>query len=363
MAAKFEIKGSGSRETVTVTKHGDTPTGLVAYTHPLLHQQYDVKYLVNSKFGRNAAINPIATAVTTETIIYTEGGVESWTGTDLTGDNDVNFTRSGIAGAEGVNVIDVTNFKNNDSFTLSDSPINPLSFERLMLRVNINDWETRDIKEVRIAMLSNNQQVSSSINLSDYVDTSNIGTWQVADIPMSDFIAQSSSVNAFIFTTIDQGKGSAPEYYLDSVKLISTTTPDLSDNIRFTASAAQGQKAYISSVRFTAVTTGKTELDSLEFFGIPELTKGIELVLRDDRQVFAALDARDLFSILSWGDTHVEAFGTNNNVTIIAEINLPEDTLLVDESKNQRIELIVRDDLSGITRFNVCAVLKTIQQQ
>lgn len=361
MPTKFRLEGGGSGRVASVINHSGIENGLVTYTHPYDHYQYLVEYLTNEDFGK--ALNQSPTSATpTTTTIYDGGDTTAWTPSTITGGGSAfNFTSTDTV-RTGLQSIDATSSDNNDIMALTaPAPINPTDIFEFRLWIFIESWSGSGTKDVTVQWFSNGSAVSNEVPLSNYVDTNNEDVWQRADFPIGDFSITSATVDQLRIKTVDEGRGSAPNYHLDDIQYLSVGAAI--DVYEYRWEAEYGEEYYLSSLRFTALTSGKTNLDSGEFFGIPALATGIELVYRNDKEIFQALDARDMFTILSWGDVHPTVEGSQNNVTLIVDFHIPADQFRLDGSNGDYIAIRVRDDLTGIDKFNCSAVLaKRVQR-
>lgn len=359
MSATFRLSGGESKRVASVIRHDGLDDGLVTYSHPYDHYQYEVNYLTNEEFGRSLNTNPTAGSITSTTI-HDGTDTVAWTAAAVTGGGfDFASTAQVYAGTKS---IDASVSANNDiaGFT-APAPINPTSFQEFRMFMYITAWSQQGTKNVTLQFFSGGAAVSVELNMSAYIDVSLFNVWQRVDIPIGDFQILAANIDELRIKTVDSGRGNPPDYYLDNLQLISSVSSTGTNE--YIWAPAYGDDYYLKTIRFTALTSGKTNLDSSEFFGISALTTGLELVYRNDKQVFVALDARDLFSMLSWGDVHPVVEGSTNNVTLIVDFNIPEDQFRLSGSNGDYLAVRVRDDLTGITQFNCSAVLaKRVQR-
>ena len=351
MAANFQVMGGGNKRVAHVTQRHTAPDGLMVYTHPYDEYIYQVEYLTNEQFGREAAQNPTGVSITS-TPIHDGTDTAAWTASAVTGGG---FTFNSTAQAyAGTRSIDATVSSNNDiaSFT-APAPLNPTTFTLFRMYIYITGWDSRGTKDVTLQWFTGGAPTGIELSIQNYVDTTRLNTWQQVDIPMSDFQLTATQIDDLQIRTVDIGRGSPPNYYLDDIQLISSTAGTGVYDFRW--EVPYGEDYYLTGLRFTARTSGKTDLDSSEFFGLTSLTNGVELVYRNGDQVFAALDAREIFDVLSWGDVRIDVEGSTNNVTIIAEFPIPMGHFHLSGIQGDFITLKVRDDLSGMDRFN-CAI-------
>jgi hypothetical protein len=358
MAGNIRIVDRKDGHAASVVQHPDQPQGLVVYTDPLLNYSYDVQYLLSEQNGREMAITPSTLGTTLG--IHNGGDNTYWTPSQISG-SAVDFASATQVYA-GAAAIDATGVANNDVFQFAPaSPINLSSYSFLRFYIYIEDFSTRGTdKDILFYFMSNGVEVGNQLSIKLYADSTSFNNWLQVDVPTGDFQITAATVDALRFKTVDLGSGAAPSFHLDDIQLINAGANTGAED--FVWQPPYGEKYSLTGLRFTAITSGKTELDSSEFFGITALSNGIELVYRNRTQVFKALDAKDLFDLLSWGNVKTTAFGATNNVTIICEFEIPQGHFVLDGSDLQRILVRVRDDLSGIDRLNCSLTLTRITQ-
>ena len=350
MSVKSQIIGN-TKEVASVVNHNDSGNGLLCYTHPYDHYQYGVNFLSNPTYGKALNQNPTQETIVS-TLVHDGEDTPAWTAANFSGNGfDFNSTEEAHTGSRSV---DGTNATNNEtaSFT-SPVAVNVSGISYFRFFIFITSFSTSGTKDIIISAYDAGLLASTELSIKNYTDTTLFDTWQQVDIPVADFQFTSATFDSIRFRVVDISRGSPPNFYLDDMELISVTGGD--QVFEYTWRPEYDEEYYLTSLRFASLTTGKTDLDSSLFFGIPALTTGIELVLRDRNEVFMALDARDLFDIISWGDVYLGADGSNNNVTILCEFRIPMGHFKVSGKTGQYLSLRVRDDLSTITRFT-CAV-------
>ena len=274
MSASFRVQGSNSKATADTHVHEEQPRGLVVYNDSLNHYSYDVKYLTNPSFGRNVNQDPTSITVTSTTI-HDGGDTAGWTATNLSG-SGFDFAGTGQVFA-GLASIDATSSSHNNIASFATvTPVNPTSISYIRMRVYIESFDTRGTKDILVQFANGSVTQGVAISLKNYVDTSLLGTWQLADIPIGDFQLNVVEVDELRVETIDTGPGRAPGYHLDNIEYVSTSTG--TDTYEFAWFPEYGEDYYVREFRMTGITAGKTDVDSSEFFAIPALTNGVELV-------------------------------------------------------------------------------------
>lgn len=351
MAANFQITGGGTKRAAHVTQRHDAPDGLMVYNHPYDEYNYQVTYLTNEQFGREMAQNPTGETVTS-TLIHNGTDTVAWTGTAVTGGG---FTFNSTAQPRtGTQSVDATVSANNDIASFAaPAPLNPTGFQLLRIYIYITGWSNQGTKDVTLQWYNAGAPTGIEVSIQNYTDVATLNTWQQVDIPLSDFQLTAAQFDELHIKTVDTGRGNPPDYYLDDMQLISSQNGTGVYDFRW--EVPYGSNYCLTGLRFTARTKGKTTLNSEEFFGLTTLTNGLELVYRSDNQVFAALDAREIFDMLSWGEVEAHVEGTTQDVTIIVEFKIPLGHFLMNGVRGDFITVKVRDDLTGIDRFN-CAL-------
>lgn len=359
MTAKFRIEGGGEGHVATVVTHQNLPAGLVAYTHPLDHKAYSFASLTSTDFGANMAINPAATAPTT-TLIHNGTDTVAWTAAAVTGGGFVfNSTAQALDGTQS---IDATVSANNDTagFT-APAPLNPTSFTSFRTGIYITAFPTSGTKDVVLQWYNGGAPVGNSVSIKPYVNILNTNVWQIADIPLVDFgLAGVPLFDELRITTVDSGQGAPPDYYLDVLQLVQTTTGSGTASYRFTPN--YGEDYYVKSLQFIAYSTSAGAIDPTKYFGLTALTSGTVLQIRNKSRVLLSLIARDVWDMLRVpsADVDVKPDGSTGG-TFVVRFELPEEQMKLFGSQGTYLEVIVRDDLSGLSRLECSAQLARLE--
>lgn len=350
MAGHFKVRGGPMPDEAHVVKQAGLNPGLMAYTHPIDTYEWTSDLLTNTTYGIAANINPAGSPVLT--LIHNGGDTVAWTAANVTG-SDFIFASTDQA-QDGTQSIDATGTSNNDiaGFT-APAPLNPQNFSGLRLYIFIEGFDQKDDKDIRISWDSAGAPVGNDVSIKPYCDTTLQDVWQLVDIPLSDFgLSAVASIDELQIKTIDTGKGAAPNYYLDAISLVSAASG--LDVERFTFEPEYGSEYNLKALTLRAYNTGSSNLDPTQFFGLPALSNGCVLNFRDKERVFTSLIFRDVWDMLRIGSSSGEVLaGNGSGATFAVRFDIPSDQLKIDGSKNQYIELIVRDDLTGLGRFMV----------
>ena len=349
MTAKFRIEGGGNGPVASVVDHERHDPGLVTYTHPLDHYEYSIQPLASAEYGLNMAINPAAVAPTL-TLVHNGTDATGWTADAVTGGG---FVFDSTAQAfDGTRSIDASVSSNNDiaGFT-APAPVNPTSFTALSFRMYITAFPTSGTKDVTMQLFNAGAAVGQELSIQPYVNTQVFGTWLLGNIPMSDFgLGGVTEFDELRIKTVDSGRGAPPDYYLDAINFVQTTTGSGVANYRFEPDF--GEDYSLLTLRITAYNTSKTAANPTEFFGLPALDGGFELILRNKRRVFLSLIARDVWDLLRAPNAEVRTNADGGTgATFIVDFNIPIEHMLINGSEGTFIEVRVKDDLSTLGRL------------
>ena len=359
MAARFRIEGGGGGPVAHVEEHERHNPGLVAYTHPLDHYQYAIQPLGSSEFGVNMAVNPGAPVTT---LIHNGGDTAAWTATNVIGNS---FTFNATAEAyDGTASIDGTNTSNNDTcgFT-APSPLNPTGFTALTFAIFIKKFPTSGTKDITLQLFDGGTGVGNEISIKPYVSTQTEDVWLLANIPLSDFgLAGVTQFDGLHVKSVDSGKGSAPEYYLDQIELAQAAANSGVAEYRF--EPRFGEDYSLLKLRINAYNTSKTNANPTEFFGLPALAGGFELVLRNKSRVFLSMIARDVWDFLRAPNAEIQTNADGGTgATFILDFPIPLEHMLLFGSEGTFIEVRVKDDLTGLARLETSIHLARLENE
>jgi len=324
--------------------------GLMVYTHPVDQYAWGSTLLSNPTYATAANINPAGSPVLT--LIHNGGDTAAWTAAAVSG-GGFDFTSTAQA-QEGTQSIDASVSVNNDiaGFT-APAPLNPQDFSDLRLYVYFTAFPTQGNKDVEFQWESAGAPVGNAVSIKPYCDTTLFNVWQLVDIPFADFgLGTTPLIDELQIKTVDTGPGNAPDYYLDAVNLVSAAGG--SGVERYIFQPGYSEEYNLLGLTLRAYNSSKQKLAPTEFFGLAALANGCVLNYRDKNRVFTSLIFRDVWDMLRIGSVTGNVEPDNGSgATFGIRFNIPSDQLRLDGSKDQYLELIVRDDLTGLDRFMV----------
>lgn len=355
MSIRSHITGGSSTLVAQVIQHTDHPAGLVTYTHPADHYNYNVKFLANPTYGVNMAINP----TTSPTILGIHNGTDTalWTATAVTGGGFV-FNSTTVAHT-GTRSIDCTVAANNDvaSFT-TVTPVNPALYESFRGYVYITSFSTGGTKDVTFQFLSGGTPVGNSVSIKPYTNTASFNNWQLFDIPLGDLgLIGVPQIDELRITVVDQGAGAPPDVYLDDLGLVQAGTSNV---VAYRYKPELGEFHSLLRLQMLAYNSSRTSANPTEFFGLAALTNGCELILRDPSRVYISLILKDLWDGSSLANSVISTNADGSaGATFSLAFNIPLDHLNLDGNEGTFVEFRVRDNLSGLSRMNISLHLAT----
>jgi len=149
--------------------------------------------------------------------------------------------------------------------------------------------------------------------------------------------------------------GQAPTYYLDEIIIQQTSA-----SATFIIAPLAGTKLFVDSLSLSYVdglvtTAADATMPNLSYnkiLGVGELPNGtLFRTIRDGKTTFSAV-VRSIGDSLKFGGVLQNVISDGVDTCITIDVPFPAPTIL-DSRKNDRIEVIIRDDLSGLISFTV----------
>jgi len=326
---------------------------LVVATRPLKTYTSELKVFTNASYGSDMAQNVTFGGSPEEVHDGTDNSY--WTGSALSGTWVFNSTDQSKTGTKS---IDATATANGQTAELAKGSSLSLSgYTALSGYIYLSAWDDRGTKDIELELWTTTAQVGVTVSLRDYIDIGVIGSWQAFVVTVSDFGAVGQSISAMRITTIDLGPGAAPDYYLDDLQFEETGSP-----LVYEVAPDPGTWFTVDTLRITmadnvASTVGNGTMPGLAynaFLGVAALTNGIVYQRVQAGAVTKANIARQLSDWLRFPKAHVDAIsdGTNTMITICMPYAYPE---VLRAEHNDKLRMIVQDNLSGLLLFQVVA--------
>jgi len=359
--------GTGRRNKASVSQDGF----LRVDTKPYYEYRNAVRYFVSDEYGRTMNVNASPSATTTENIHDGEDNTY-WTASIINGaisDFDFNSTDQSYSGAQSFqyNAEDgeVAQFLNPGGL------IDLSSYTSLSGYIYLTTWDQIDTKEILFYGYNTNTglTVGNSVNLGDYINTTDLNAWQPFTITFNALGLAGQSIDAIRTQVVDTGGGTSPKGYLDNFRLEGLQAGTVSP-VRYRLKPNTGEYLIVESLNFIFVKEYDSSIANGTMYGLSyddilgyTPTNGI-LYRRFSKEVleFNVL-LKNIFDLLSIPDmtiTDVCYDGTNTLLKI--KYSFVEKAILK-YSFRDYIELRLSDNFSDFKEFRVSAGCKVREEE
>ncbi|MBY9000887.1 MAG: hypothetical protein KGD64_08245 [Candidatus Heimdallarchaeota archaeon] len=319
-----------------------------------------ISTFVNPTYGSNMAVNasPIGGSP-----INVHNGEENtyWSASSIAGIWDF---ASEAYGHDSTASIDGTLTIDDDiaQFT-KGSVLNLGSYSAITGWVYIISWPSTGVKQINLTGwdTGTSLQVGIQANIGNYVNITELNTWQKFIIPLSDMNLYGDAIDALRLTTIDDGVGDPINFYLDDIILEGggasvqeyTIFPDI------------GEKYYVTTINLFVVddydstllngTMPKLSYDKL--LGETFLTGFIFRVIIDNiiTYSFTVRHISDIMSFPLMEDFHTFSDGVNTGLHFSFGFPVP---VQIDSRSEDRLSILITEDFSGLVKMTVTAASK-----
>lgn len=286
-----------------------------------------------------------------------------WTATVESGSsNRFDFDSTDQANS-GTKSIDATN-SNNGNVALFSKPsgtIDPSSYVAITGYIYIESWSTSGTaKRVDIQLRNNGTNLGNSVDLGAYVANQVFDVWQKFCIPFEHLGITTELFDEMTLTTIDEGVGSAPNYYVDDIQIEETGTP-----IVFSLTPPENKLYTVWAIKFsfvapwTAMTSdgSKPKIVYNKFMDLSALTNG--LLIQDHRVEGIRFSSTvkqnsELFSlpVAEWRVIGYDETDAVVEVLFNFEGHTP---VILDDAAGDYNSITILDDLSSLKHFRASA--------
>ena len=343
MVQKTVLEGTDGTLADIVQANGHK--GLVTANIPGLEYRPASLFLLNEDGSPN--INVDASASGTPDPIHNGTDTALWTATAASGTWDFASTTQAQAGTKS---IDGTATVNGDQAlitrgsTIDSSIYTSVSGYVYLTRFN----NTRN--ELLLSFQLAGAIDGVSIDLTDFVDTATLNAWQQFTIPLST-ISVTGTIDEMLIEVISTA-GQPPNFYLDTIQL------EEAGAVVYTASPGEGKRYEFNVIEFflvDALDTTRTDatmsnLSYNKLLNVTQLVNGISFRLIMGGLVRFDGTFRNLGDMLFAAFEIVNSGYDGTNTFLKMRANLSEFARL-EPKTNDRIELTVSDDLSGLVQF------------
>lgn len=281
-----------------------------------------------------------------------------WTASITIGSpSDFDFSSTDYAHT-GTQSIDCTPAESGDEFqVLNDVLLSDIDYDRLRGWLYItNNWNSEAGVDIYLYNTNTGTQSSSNIiDLSNYINTSELNQWQKFNIPISSF-GIVSDYNAIRFTI--RGDDVAPEFYLDDMALESL----LSDPAQFSISPSLGKWWYINGIGITIVSDYDSTLTDASMPKIPyngllgvSLVNGINYQRQEEGKIIFSIVIKNMIDVISQYNSEITSYGYDGTYTWVKIDTKFETPIILKSEFEDFISLQISDDLSGLEMLRMVA--------
>lgn len=354
MSINSYIIGKSGQHVDTVESDGYR--GLCVISNDLKKFKNRSVFFTNPTYGSN--MNNDFSAVVSSENLHNGNDNTYWTATSIKGKFNFSSTDRSHNGTQS---IDCTEAKLGDSFQLEDEAELHSSgdYDRFIGWIYVESgWVNRDTA-VYVTLYNTNLGVQVSeneVNLDNYVNGSNTGTWQRFNIPHNEFGTLSDNYNAMriAFST----SGSEPDFYLDDLVM-----EDLGGTInRFKIQPPNGTWWHVNGFGLVIVSNYSSTLADSSMPNIPyngllgvPILNGIQYQRQEDGESEFAFTMNHLVEILNQYDAYISSSGSDGSYTWIKiDMNFKEPFVLKSELEDF-ISFDFSDDLTDFQYFKAVA--------
>jgi hypothetical protein len=339
--------------------------GLVTYTHPLKNYENTIKFFTNSTYGINMNLGVILSL--TE-VIYAQN-IE-WTTSAISGTWVFNSPGVGAITPHGGSVCinAVATVDNNTAQFARGSSLTLTNYTVLTGWIAISDWDDRGTKGIQVYgwNTATDTIVGNLVDLRNYINIGTITTWQKFSIPLADMNLTGQTINALRVRTVDIGPGTPPDYFLDDIQWEGAGPGDVGAT-DFIVEPDLGTWLHVYSFNVSlanniAGTLADGTMPGLSydtFLGL-DLSSGTGIAYQRiiNREIALSLIFKNLGDWFQLPKTTLETAmsdGTNTFVSLIMETTEP---LILKPENNDKLRLVISDNLSTLLWFRVSAGCK-----
>ena len=345
MAIGFQIEGHSKGRSAAVQEGGSVgryrPNGLITYQMPYETGNYTPIIATDEDGNIDLAIDGTTYAAVVENI---HNGTDNtyWTASATVG----TWTFDSVAQAyDGTKSIDGTGTTDGDIARFDGTTINPNSYTKFQAKLYFTSFPSVGNKALNVQFYnSSNVAVGNSINMYDYVNTSLLNTWQIVEIPLSDFDGLEEDVDRMDLTVVNT-QGSPVDFYLDGIDLESKGGRE------FFLTPVKDEVTHITSLELsfvaTSASTRNNDIDPTGFGFGSALTKGMIFKTNQtnyDQFSYTLTQNSDFFTFPGAEISHLYGDGT----TAMFKFKLKYDTPLeLNPNTRDYLSITVQDNLSS----------------
>lgn len=325
----------------------DGEVGLLVYTEPHKVGRISAVPFFNPTFG--ADLNQDVSFTGTPELINNGGDSAGWTGTAISGAWD--FTAAGV-GVGGGAAVTITNANNLDTASFTDATETDMSgYTAITGQVNLISYNGA-LNNIILQMRNNGVDVGNSVNLNEYISTSQLGSYQGFVIPkdlmgLGDFIIDEMRI------VVNRSGGVKPIIYFDDMQI-----EEFGEPLEFIVTAAAGTLFNITDVIISIADTGTggAAFAYNKIGALSSLPNGLNFnAISNGGSLFSSNIKQNSDLLVAAGTvSDLIDDGTNTFYTVTVKVSEISPVTL-DSRQGDSISFVVNDDLTGLDLFNVVA--------
>ena len=365
MSVNSLITDKGTKLSAQVVHKDDCDCdALIVTTVPLRTYDNSLQFFANDDYGANMNIDVVASG--TPVKVYNADDA-LWTATDIVGGGKTTFASGDQDHTTGGgDSLKVDNAPVDDVYQLDKgSDLNCTLYSSITLWVYVDkDWKALDVVDFYGWDTGLGSQIGDAVDLSNYFNFLDYDIWQKLVIPLTDMGALSASTTLDALRVRQAAKeGKAPKYYLDDIQFeeVGTVTP-----VEFCVEPDKGTWLHIESMQIIMADAYSPVLENSTMpkipynalLGVAKLDSGITYRRIENGEVRNSSSIKQFLDMLSFSNSEVSGYGsdgTNTWVTIHITFNEP---IILKAENEDRLCLIVNDDLSGLLELKVAVGTK-----
>lgn len=330
------LKDSAGTSSGAEMHERDQVSGQVVYTREFAERVNVVRPLTNEVYGGDLAQN--ASFGGTPVNIHDGGDAAGWTGTAVAGTWDFADTTNPSAGTK---CVSLTAGNNNDTANFAGTTIAGSSYTAVSMQVRLETYSP-STSDIIIRFLLAGVQVGVEVVLDDYINTTTIGEYQTAAIPLTDFGVENLTFDECDII-IARGGGAKPTFRIDQFQIEET-----GGALRFEVEPTPRTVLYVHKLILTFVdnVTGNAALDYTKILGAT-LSSGLILSRQAagvSRSTLVATSAGDLYRA-GFSRRLLQDDGTNTLISFELVAIRP---FRLNSLYGDKLSVDINDDLSGL---------------
>ena len=344
MSLEVRLIGNGNSADPIIHKKKTHPAGLVVYTEPYLDAVAKTVPMLSETNGVNANINAAFSG--TPDGIHNGTDTVLWTGSAISGTWDFASTTQAQAGTKSVDAIATVD--NDEALFTRASTISTGDYTAITGFIYITAWPGSGTKEVTLRLRNGGINQGDELNLSNYMDTGTLGSWQAFAIPIEEFNAGTVDVDEFVVKTVDIGGGQAPNYYLDVLQF------EEAGGDTFIIEPTPGTRFHITEITIVmADTTTDTSSTWNQILELAKLTNGINFILTTDNAIRFNGTFQQHVDFLTFPGMEASFDGNGTNASVQYTADLSAFPAVMSGKTKDNFRMIIADNLSGLLFFRV----------